>query len=530
MHTCRLLAGRSLSPSSLLFALVLLVVSTGPAAAATASSDRIAGLFLSPELSLTPPQGLLIDAWYKLELLGQPVGYMRTATRRQADRIETLEYTLIQVARGSARIKIIVKNLTIETLEGKPLEIHTEQVFASQPVHYDAVFQSDGAVDLAITQGDNTVHRTLPADPATTFPWQMIRQSLAGKRKAGESFTERGYAFVSDTKPLSVEHLAQGQASVRLPDGRDIQTWRYKVTDPSMGGEGEVYCEPRVLLPVRFEIPVMAMRFTATLATREVATALADEPAKELFISTLLKVRVRGGADPSKAAGVVYAIHSTDNDPKIHLPTTDMQRTLDADGGDMHLLVRRRTASALPADALSPADLAPYLAATTYCNINDEAVRKLAVEGAGAEKDPRRLAESLTRFVYQKMTHKGLDVAFATASEVARTLQGDCTEHATLLAALARANKLPARGVFGMVALPGSYAGGMLTFGYHMWTQVYVAGRWMDIDAALNQPVPDPTHIALGITDLADTSLPLESVKTFMQIAGKVQVTAETKP
>ena len=124
------------------------------------------------------------------------------------------------------------------------------------------------------------------------------------------------------------------------------------------------------------------------------------------------------------------------------------------------------------------------------------------------------------------MTHKGLDVAFATASEAARTLQGDCTEHATLLAALARANGLPARGVFGMVALPGSFADGTLTFGYHMWTQVYVDGRWIDIDAALNQPIPDATHIALGLSDLADTSLPTESIQTFMQLAGKIQISA----
>ena len=73
-----------------------------------------------------------------------------------------------------------------------------------------------------------------------------------------------------------------------------------------------------------------------------------------------------------------------------------------------------------------------------------------------------------------------------------------------------------------MVALPGSYADGRLTFGYHMWTQVYVHSRWIDFDAASNQPVPDATHIALGITDLADTSLPWNRSRPSCSLAGKV--------
>jgi hypothetical protein len=515
--------------------LVLFVLLTGSAIAQTTQPDRIDGLFISPQLSLDPPEGLLVDAWYKLELLDQPVGYMRTAIRRQGDRIETLDYNLIQVARGPANIKVVMKNITVETVDGRPLEMHTEQVFASQPVRYDATFQPSGSITLDITQSGNKVSRTLPADPSATFPWQMLRDILAGKRKCGETFTERGYAFVSDTKPLSVEHKAEGEVSIRLSDGRQVKTWRYKVADPAMGGKGDVYCEPTLLLPVRFDIPVMTMRFTATIATKEQATSLADKPTTELFVSTMLKVKVDGSLDPTQASSVLYTIHRPDTDEAVNLLTTDMQRVIPGRNDNLRLLVSRRKAVATrpssPQRNAVPAasDLAKYLAATTYCNIDDQAISKLAAEGAGAEKDPQRLAEKLTRFVYQKMTHKGLDVAFATASEVARTLQGDCTEHATLLAALARANGLPSRGVFGMVAMPGSYGAGTLTFGYHMWTQVYVAGRWIDIDAALNQPQPDATHIALGITDLADTSLPMESVKTFMQLAGKVQITADPR-
>ena len=39
----------------------------------------------------------------------------------------------------------------------------------------------------------------------------------------------------------------------------------------------------------------------------------------------------------------------------------------------------------------------------------------------------------------------------ATAAEVARSREGDCTEHAVLLAALARARGIPARVAMGLV-------------------------------------------------------------------------------
>jgi hypothetical protein len=505
--------------------IVLSGVGVARAAAPASQSAGIDGLFLSPHLSLDPPQGLLADVWYKLELLNQPVGYMRSALRRQGDRIETLDYTLLQIARGPVTVKVVVKNVTVETIDGRPLEIHTEQVFANNPVRYDAKFAPDGSIDLEITQSGNRVTRRLPADPGATFPWRMMRQILSGQRKAGDSFSERGYAFVADTKPVTVEHKAIGPADLKLPAGTQVRTYLYKVANPGMGGEGDVYCEPRLLVPLKFDMPVMAMHFVATVAPREQATAAVEKPA-ELFVSMMLKAKVTGPLDPTRAAGVTYTMQLADETP-VDLLSTGMQRTLSQKGRLLTVLVTRRKPSpAAPGEAAAEPVPAKYLAATTYCNIDDEAVRQLATEAAGREKDPQRLAERLTRYVHRKMTHKGLDVAFATASEAARTLQGDCTEHATLLAALARANGLPARGVFGMVALPGSFADGTLTYGYHMWTQVYVAGRWIDLDAALNQTIPDATHIALGLSDLADTSLPTESIQTFMQLAGKMQLTA----
>ena len=93
-----------------------------------------------------------------------------------------------------------------------------------------------------------------------------------------------------------------------------------------------------------------------------------------------------------------------------------------------------------------------------------------------------------------------MGVAFATAAEVAKNLEGDCSEHGVLLAALCRAAGIPSRVVGGLVyaeelKVPGAEERG--AFGFHMWTEVWI-GEWVALDATLGQGFVDATHVALA--------------------------------
>jgi hypothetical protein len=51
-------------------------------------------------------------------------------------------------------------------------------------------------------------------------------------------------------------------------------------------------------------------------------------------------------------------------------------------------------------------------------------------------------------------------------------------------------------------------------FGYHLWTQFFIDGRWIDVDAALRETDVSPARIAFAVSSLknaglADLSLPL---------------------
>jgi transglutaminase-like putative cysteine protease len=85
----------------------------------------------------------------------------------------------------------------------------------------------------------------------------------------------------------------------------------------------------------------------------------------------------------------------------------------------------------------------------------------------------------LVQFVRATLTPSG-GRSFDVASQVATLKTGDCTEHAVLLVALARAYGLPARVAIG--TLFARVDGELGAFG-HAWAEIYRDGAWRVVDA-----------------------------------------------
>ena len=88
----------------------------------------------------------------------------------------------------------------------------------------------------------------------------------------------------------------------------------------------------------------------------------------------------------------------------------------------------------------------------------------------------------MVNFVFEYIDDKTYARSFDFASKVAASGAGDCTEHAVLLAALARANGLYARVIFGTLIL--DLDGGLAAYG-HAWTEIHDGTRWQIRDATL---------------------------------------------
>lgn len=119
------------------------------------------------------------------------------------------------------------------------------------------------------------------------------------------------------------------------------------------------------------------------------------------------------------------------------------------------------------------------------------ALRAEVVKAYGATPTPADLA----RFVDGWITKKSMGRLLDDASTVARRREGDCTEHAVLLAAVARLFGRASRVVLGVALVRGE--GRILALG-HAWAEIEDGGRWHTADAAM-VGLPAPVrHVPLG--------------------------------
>lgn len=136
-----------------------------------------------------------------------------------------------------------------------------------------------------------------------------------------------------------------------------------------------------------------------------------------------------------------------------------------------------------------------YLAATPYIDSDHAAVRALAREAAGDETDPKAKAIKLyyairDRFLYDpysvEVSEDGL-----RASGVIERGKGFCVNKAILLAAVARAEGIPAR--IGLADVKNHLATERLRaqmgtdiFYFHGFTELYIDGKWVKATPAFN--------------------------------------------
>ena len=146
-------------------------------------------------------------------------------------------------------------------------------------------------------------------------------------------------------------------------------------------------------------------------------------------------------------------------------------------------------------------------------------MRRLAEQATRGVTDPWQKALRIARWVKRNITGKNFTKGFAAASEVARDLTGDCTEHSVLTAAMCRAAGIPARVVIGLVYEPEVLKG----FGYHMWNEVYVNRRWIAIDSLWDQSTVDAVHIKLTDSSLDGVS-PFEAFLPMVRVMGKMAI------
>jgi hypothetical protein len=439
-------------------------------------------------------------------------------------------------SRDTARVKISVEQNCVESLDGRPMSFITQSGLSDAPVIYRGRV-TDGKLHLETEQFGAAKKATYPFDPDIRFAWGQLLEQRRRGLTPGLTFTVKTYEpSLKVNGPVEMRITVGGKERVDVL-GRQRELHRLVAvmilpsTATEEGGVGsgtgmEIESLSYVDDDARPVITTLEMGFakvTMYQATKEEALKDADPP--ELFLNTFIKTNRKIEPD---ARRVTYRFRVPPGARGIpDLPDTAMQKVKRIDSRTVDITVSRldweairRATDEKPGPALND-----YLRASSVVDIDDARIKRLSKRALRGAVGPAEKADALRKFVTDYIEHKGMDVGFATASEVARNKQGDCTEHGVLLAALARAAGLPARGVSGLVQVPGGYldAGNQSAFGYHMWTQVYLAGQWVDIDGAMRQTDCDPTHIALAIMPLNEGGI-ADSLTSLLPLLGRLDI------
>ncbi|MBY0231966.1 MAG: transglutaminase domain-containing protein [Gemmataceae bacterium] len=158
-----------------------------------------------------------------------------------------------------------------------------------------------------------------------------------------------------------------------------------------------------------------------------------------------------------------------------------------------------------------------FLASNAWIDSDDPKVAAQARRIAGEERSPWRKALRIERWVHGAMANDS-SAELASASKALASRRGDCRHHAFLCAALCRAAGVPSRTAIGFLYV----SRGGPRFGFHMWAEVFIEGRWLGIDSTLGRGGVSAAHVK--VTDHSwhkqDSLAPLLPVQ---RVVGKVR-------
>ena len=133
-----------------------------------------------------------------------------------------------------------------------------------------------------------------------------------------------------------------------------------------------------------------------------------------------------------------------------------------------------------------------FLKATTKYNWKNESLHSINptndLAGLTVEDKVKALLDFTSNFIEYEFT------LGASLQEIIDQKLGDCTEYAQLFISLARLNGIPARKVSGLAY---NYIDDNPMFYGHAWAEVWINGRWKEVDPGWNEFHIDATHIKL---------------------------------
>ena len=457
--------------------------------------NRIAPLLLVLTLCLAPI-GILARAstplpddstWMTVLLDGRKIGYVHIEYQRNGDTVTTTQTLSIDLHKNGKDLPLGNMTRSVESSGGQPLAFAARTTLSAMDSTISGQRQPDGRFVVTTTVGGVSRQQSMDWPPGALLS-EGQRLAFAG---AGEHPGQQYELRMFDPASLQVAHasmLVLGPEQVTLPGGTaTLYHQRQIIRSPRGPQTVDLWLDERgrtrkgVLSVVGREMEMLACDRSCALA-----------PAQDVdMLRTAMVGSPKPLTAPLRGTELRYRIRVPEGSPPPVIVTGE-QHVLDLGHGEW--LVEIGSPGGDGEAPPQPEDSRP----NAWLQSDSPTIRRIAAQVVEGAPDDLQKMEHLRRFVSGYITPHGLDVGYASALEVVIHPQGDCTEYAVLLAALARAAGIPTRVVTGMV-YSDHYGGRSHVFVPHAWVQAWIDGHWQSFDAALRHF--DSSHIALDTGD-----------------------------
>lgn len=461
------------------------------------------------------------ETWDAIYLQDSYVGYFHAKERTDASHspplIESEAEMRMSMKRDGQHIALASKRTSAETVDGVLVSFREEQQLGPTPVVSTGQVK-DGKLVIESRDAERTTTRTIDLPEKTGGPFAPERSLTRQPMQPGETRTVRFYEPMLGA--LAAERLeAADLEQVELLDGSQ----KLLRIESTLTIEGQ----PQPIRGVRWtndqgetlKTESTAMRQVTYRTSKEQALrASTEEPAFDLMRGTIVKLD-RPLEDARQTHVARYRVELDSGDPSTIFAAGPTQHVKSTGPHTAEVTITSLDPEAPMCEGASGAATDADRQPSGMIQSDDPRIVEMAREAAGDRTTPGEIAIALEEFVSNKMRAKrSYSTAFASAADVARTLEGDCTEHAVLLAALARAAGIPARVAIGLVYSPADEG-----FAYHMWTEMLLSGCWVPLDATLGEGRISADHLKLTDSNLTDRDgfasfLPLAEVLGQLKI------------
>lgn len=474
-------------------------------------------LFAGGRHAAAVPSGAALgpsDDWFELSIGGQPCGWMHSWQREvppaegKPARIASGDEMMMRVARAGTPVRAWTRLERVELLHPadgdaargvESVTFDTELGGAPTTVRWEF---AGGKVLERTTTPRRTSQREVDIPAGDWISPLQAGFRLEAARAAGTTpASVVTLDFQGGMQVATLELVREGQGTVALPTGesREVTWWRAASSAMPIG-QREAWDAQGQL--IRTVVAMQLGEVVATRTTRERALAAGAGAAEvDILVRSMVPITGATARQLERAREARFLVNR-------EVPASAQQEVAPQEPGQWMVTVRAAPPKLEVKASLSDEERRDCLAASLLIDKDDEKVQAAAARATASLSSPTdaQRAEAMRRLAYQVIRRKDLGSVFASASDAIASRAGDCTEHAVLLAAMLRAGGIPARVACGLVSAD-LFAGRRDVLGWHMWTQAWIDGRWMDLDATLPDRAFHPGHLLCATSALPGSAL-----------------------